>query len=376
MGKPLIVALALAAALGAGALLWLKREPPPLRAPAGAPLAGLLDKAVEGFASAERPWRFAFPADHGAHPAYRTETWHVTGSLSHPSGRRFAFQLAFFRIGVNPPAAQLGPSAWAARDVYRAHFALTDAAAGRFLAFEQLSRAALGFGGAEASPVRVWLGDWTLGAHGAAGEALELRAAQDQSSIALTLRNAKPPVTRTAGGFHSYLMTRLVAQGTVRVGAQSFDVEGRAWLDRAWGEVPLPVGAVVWDRFLLQLDDGRDLMVLRLRRRDGSGEPVLSGLMVERDGAARALSREDLAMEALGHWSAHDGTRYPTRWRLRLPREAIELELVAWLPDQQLPLSLRYWAGAVSATGSEGGKALRGSGHVESPGTRDASAAR
>jgi predicted secreted hydrolase len=376
MGKPLIVALALASALSTGALLWLKDEPTTARTPVAAPLAGLLDKAVDGFAAANHPWRFAFPADHGAHPAYRTETWHITGSLSHRTGRRFAFQLAFFRVGVNPPAALLGPSAWAARDVYWAHFALTDVAAGRFVAFEQLSRAAMGFGGAEASPARVWLGDWTLGAQAAPGKALELRATQDESGIVLTLRNVKPPVTRTADGFHSYLMTRLVAQGTLRVGTQSFDVEGRAWLDRAWGEVPLPVGAVVWDRFLLQLDDGRDLMVVRLRRRDGSGQPVLSGLLVERDGAARRLAREDLAMEALAHWSAGDGTRYPTNWRLRLPSEAIELELAAWLPDQRLPLALRYWAGAVSATGNQGGNALSGSGHFESPGYPDASPTR
>src|SRR5215210_6959597 len=45
------------------------------------------------------PRPFAFPADHGPHPAYQTEWWYYTGNLVAENGRAFGFQLTFFRRG-------------------------------------------------------------------------------------------------------------------------------------------------------------------------------------------------------------------------------------------------------------------------------------
>ena len=42
------------------------------------------------------------------------------------AGRRFGYQLTFFRVGVDPSPAN--PSRWAVRDLYMAHFAITDRA--------------------------------------------------------------------------------------------------------------------------------------------------------------------------------------------------------------------------------------------------------
>ena len=41
----------------------------------------------------------AFPADHGAHPDFRTEWWYATGWLNLPEGRPIGFQTTFFRVG-------------------------------------------------------------------------------------------------------------------------------------------------------------------------------------------------------------------------------------------------------------------------------------
>jgi len=65
-----------------------------------------------------------FPADHASHPEYRLEWWYYTGNLATAEGRRFGYQLTFFRIGVNlvPSSA----SRWAVRDPFLAHLAVTD----------------------------------------------------------------------------------------------------------------------------------------------------------------------------------------------------------------------------------------------------------
>lgn len=378
MIKALIAGL-LVIAVAAGGLLLVQRERPAAAMPAAESLAALLPRDAEGFASAHAPWRFSFPRDHAAHQDYRTESWRFSGNLSTREGRRFAFQLTLLRIGVNPPAAAIGPSAWATREVYWGQFAVTDAAANRFHAVERFTRAAMGQSGSAVSPVRVWLEDWVMEVRDADGEraSFHLRAAQEDIRIAVSLRSAKPAViptgdaaagdTASAGSpFHAYVMTRLIAQGTIEIDGRASDVEGHAWLDRAWGLVPVPVGPVVWDRFLLQLDDGRDVMGVRLRRRDGTGEPEVTALLVESGGAARTLPRSGLAIEVLDHWtSPHDGTRFPARWRVRSADERLELSLTPYVAAQELHTSLRSWAGAVGIRGTADGRPIGGDGYVE-----------
>ena len=45
-------------------------------------------------------YQFEFPRDHGSHDEYRTEWWYYTGHLQTERGRRYGFELTFFRVGV------------------------------------------------------------------------------------------------------------------------------------------------------------------------------------------------------------------------------------------------------------------------------------
>ena len=90
----------------------------------------------------------ALPADHVSHPDYKIEWWYYTGNLDTREGRRFGYQVTFFRVGVNrtPPNA----SRWAVRDLHMAHFAVSDLASGRFHVFDRLQREGAGWAGAAA----------------------------------------------------------------------------------------------------------------------------------------------------------------------------------------------------------------------------------
>jgi predicted secreted hydrolase len=377
--KALIATLLLIALAASAPFLMKEPEAPPVAPIDMSLLPALLQQDVEGFASADTPWRFSFPDDHAAHPDFRTELWQFSGSVSDRHGRHFGFQLTFFRIGVTPPATPIGDSAWATRDVYSAQFAVTDAADNRFHAFERFARAAMGLSGSSPSPLRVWVEDWMMEVRDGDGEeaSFDLRAAQDGIGVELSLRSAKPAVIPTAGRagpgggsvpntVHAYLMTRLIAHGTIRIGDRSFDVEGDAWLDRAWGLVPVPLGPVVWDRFSLQFEDGRELVSLRVRRRDGSGEPVVTAMLVERDGSTRVPAEPAPTIDVLAHWSSpYDGTRFPAEWRVSVPDEKLEVYLVPYVAAQDRRLSLRSWAGTVRINGTLNGRPIEGDGYVE-----------
>ena len=60
----------------------------------------------------------------------------------------------------------------------------------------------------------------------------------------------------------------------------------RAWFDHEWGPGVLPQEAQGWDWFALQLDDGSDLMLYRMRARERRRDAVLRGHV--RSGRRRA----------------------------------------------------------------------------------------
>ncbi|RMD75301.1 MAG: carotenoid 1,2-hydratase, partial [Chloroflexi bacterium] len=77
----------------------------------------------EGFERVITPRPFVFPADHGPHPTFQTEWWYYTGNLTAENGRRFGFQLTFFRRALSP-YPPVRESAWATNEIYMAHFAV------------------------------------------------------------------------------------------------------------------------------------------------------------------------------------------------------------------------------------------------------------
>ena len=66
----------------------------------------------------------AFPADHGAHPDFRTEWWYATGWLTLPDGSPLGFQTTFFRVRTG--IGEDNPSAFAPRQLILAHAAIAD----------------------------------------------------------------------------------------------------------------------------------------------------------------------------------------------------------------------------------------------------------
>jgi predicted secreted hydrolase len=333
----------------------------------------------DGFARATRPRSFEFPRDHGPHPAFRTEWWYYTGNLQNGDGRRFGYQLTFFRQALQPDSVPR-QSAWASNQVYLAHFALSDPANDNFYYAERFSRAGLGLAGATAEPFKVWLEDWSAG--GTAGDSLpmQLRADSGEVTIALQLDNSKPFVLQGQQGLsqksaepgnasYYYSLTRMPTSGEIRIAGNSYQVSGSSWLDREWSTSALGPDQTGWDWFSLQFDDYKELMYYQLRLKDGQPDPLSSGVLVAENGESTSLSAADVRIEVLDYWtSPHSGGRYPARWRLQIPAAQLTLELVPLMADQELQTSVRYWEGAVSVQGTREQKRVQGYGYVEMTG--------
>jgi predicted secreted hydrolase len=145
-------------------------------------------------------------------------------------------------------------------------------------------------------------------------------------------------------------------------------VSGLSWMDHEFGSGQLQADQSGWDWFSIQLDDRREIMEYRLRRKDGRVVPESSGSLVDQRGDVRYLPLSAVSVEALGTWkSPHTGGVYPSGWHLRVPAGHIDVMLVPAVRDQELENSVggvSYWEGAVEVNDAASGRHV-GVGYVE-----------
>ena len=94
----------------------------------------------------------AFPRDTGAHPAFRSEWWYITGWVRDAEGNRFGIQVTFFRN--RPRVAESNPSAFAPRQLLFAHAAIADPRYGRLRHDQRAAREGFDLAGAG---IRLWI---------------------------------------------------------------------------------------------------------------------------------------------------------------------------------------------------------------------------
>lgn len=308
-------------------------------------------------------YRYSFPRDHFAHGDFRTEWWYYTGNLRSSEGKRFGFELVFFRQGARGDAAE-NRSAWRIDDAYLAHLALTDIDGKRFYPHERLNRAGPGIAGASFEQRRVWNGNWSAQWN---GERQRLTATAEEFNFALEAEAAKPLVIHGANGVsqkaegagkasHYVSFPRLKVTGGLQVEGARYRVSGMAWMDHEWFTHQLDPSQVGWDWFSVQLDDNRELMLFQLRTKTGTIDPNSSGTYVDRQGMAHHLSLHEFSLEPGRYWvSEKTRARYPVSWRIRVPSLGLDVQCDAALDNQELTAGTVYWEGAVRYSGSAGG---------------------
>jgi predicted secreted hydrolase len=342
---------------------------------------GLAADTSQEFRVATEGYQYAFPRDHGAHEDFRTEWWYYTGQVKTKDGRPFGYQLTFFRRGMPRHQVRTLPSQWAVTQLYLAHFAVSDLSKGHFHYAEKISRAGLGKAGAARDRLHVWIDQWSAESPSTAPGTQTLHATNGDLALQLTVSPEKSLVVHGTQGIsrkgaaagqasHYYSFTRLATTGTLSIGGQRFDVTGSSWMDHEFGSADLDKDLVGWDWFSLQLDDQRELMLYRLRRADGSADPVSSGTIIDRDGLGHHLSIGDFTLEPTSNWTSQTShARYPQRWQLTIPSQQLSLELVPLMAEQELSTTrstqVTYWEGAIAATGTAQGQPIHGQGYME-----------
>lgn len=335
--------------------------------------------STEGFAKATTVKPMEFPAEHGPHPDFQTEWWYFTGNLADAAGERFGFQLAIFRRALSPAIDPRG-SAWATNQVYFADFALTNVGGREFFSQNRFSRGAAGLAGATLEPVyRVWIEDWEILGLDPQADRMQLKASTPDYAIDLIAEVIKPITLQGDRGLSAkspepgnasyyYSITRMPTTGTMTVRGRQYTVTGNSWMDHEFSTSVLSEDATGWDWFSIQLDDGRDIMLYQIRKRDGTIEVTSDGNIIQADGSTYHLTKDEYTITPRGSWqSPRTGTIYPSGWDLviRAPSGEIRMTVEPMLQDQELNSVTAYWEGASRVAGTEYGQPLTGYAYVE-----------
>ena len=321
-------------------------------------------------------WSYEWPRDHRVHTDFKTEWWYLTGNLRAADGRRFGYQLTFFRQGLRLPGSPEVKSRFVGDALKFGHFTITDLSAGEFHFSQSLKRGAFGEAGFADDHRLAWLGDWSLEL--AADGAFLARATDGARSLSLRLESSKPWAVHGEGGIsrkaeedghasHYYSATRMRSAGTLRIGGKDVAVEGESWFDHEWATNQLGRGQVGWDWFSVQLDDGSELMIYQLRRNDGTVDRASSGSWISADGAVRHLRKDDIELTPQRFWkSPKTGGNYPLAWSVKVPSLKLELNVSTPLDAQELVLKpVVYWEGLIDIAGSREGRTVKGHGYLE-----------
>ena len=269
--------------------------------------------ASEGYAFPQAGRKFTFPRDHGSHPEFKIEWWYLTGHLYAEDGRRFGLQATFFRRADG--TASKG-------NIFLAHMALLDVKSGRFIHQERLNREGWDASAAIGS-LDVKCGPWSLRMD-EAGTMKVIGSVRAEASFALELKPAKPLVIFGENGVsrkgaaptaasHYLTFPRLETRGVLTLGTEQIKTHGEMWMDHEMSSSQLGEDQVGWDWACLQLRDGREAMVYRMRRRDGATDPFSTLAWVDAAGAVQHVGAKDFTLSPIGSWrSPRSGAEYPS----------------------------------------------------------------
>lgn len=322
--------------------------------------AGLGSDAA-GFAQVLPGKELTFPADFGAHPAFRIEWWYITANLTDSSGAAFGAQWTLFRQALAPPPEHDG---WASQQIWMGHAAVTSATTHRFT--ETFARGGVGQAGVDVTPFHAWIDAWDMAAVEPMNERtlapLQLSARGADFSYALRLDAEQPLVLQGERGYSkksergqaSYYFSQpyFKAKGQLVIDDRQVDVSGLAWMDREWSSQPLASDQTGWDWFSLHLASGEKVMLFRLRQNDGKN--YFAGNWIGLDGQSVQLAPSAIVMTPTANTDVA-GRKLPTQWHIAIAERGLAVDCTPLNAQSWMGTSFPYWEGPIDVHGSHAG---------------------
>jgi predicted secreted hydrolase len=313
------------------------------------------------------------PAADAVLPEQPVQWWYWTGHLA-AGERRFGFEACFFAFNAESLLGQrlrnrlqgqtfverIGVDLLSHHGFQMADIALTDRAAGRYeghvlfalgmppvmpgryaleLSFPSGRAEASGGGGIDR--LRLDGGNWRL----------DLELSNDDATTPPARHYEGERHDYTFGGYtYYYSRPNQAATGRLILDGETFDVCGRGWFDRQYGDLNAAVHQG-WQWFAIQLTEGTQIMLFDIT----GAETETFGALV--NGAEYThLAPDDFSIETLRQWtSPASRIEYPAQWRIVIgSRQFIVTPVIADQELREMDPFPTYWEGDCGVTREDG----------------------
>ncbi|GAB2945927.1 lipocalin-like domain-containing protein [Hymenobacter coalescens] len=318
--------------------------------------------------------RAQLPREEAVHVRNSVEWWYFTGHLrDQQSGEQYGIEYVFFHF--NPSGK---------RDYLMVNVAVTDPKQQRFhydYALQPQRRIL-----PDSLPIRLRLPKaeqlWSLDGQEGRYQLKAGLTTHPGTGFELTTTPAKPVLLHGGTGYEQYgpvakagyySYPRLSTTGTLTLDGQARSVSGELWYDRQWNCGSVNKRHIAWDWLSIQLHETRDDLMLYTVHNKKTQERIGGGSLFGPQGENQHLEAKDFQLEPIDHWqSPRTGSRYPARWRVRVPAKGYDLTVEPLVPEQELSLKLfkalpplNYWEGMCRVTGTHHGQPVTGNAYVE-----------
>jgi len=323
-----------------------------------------------------QPQALVFPRDFGAHPAFRTEWWYLTGWLN-ASPQPIGFQITFFRSRTRHPDDN--PSRFAPQQLMFAHAALALPNEGKLRHSQTSARVGPAGVAFETADTALQLSGWTL--KRTPDDRYDIFIPADDFTLTIEATPAGAPVLRGESGYslkgpsaelasYYYSRPQMPVQATLTLKDPASEnrsapqnLSGTAWFDHEWSSSLLMDGAVGWDWIGINLFDGGSLMGFRIR--DAAGQTLFSEWDWRDAQGHRISAKANADWVPFGSWrSPRSLIVYPEGFTLKTPDQQWQLKTL--MADQEVDARAStggfYYEGAVELL--ENGQAI-GRGYLE-----------
>ena len=320
-------------------------------------LLGCSEKASYG------PAQVKFPEDEGAHPESGMEWWYLNATVSDNLGHQYTAMLAYFsKESPRPPLKIISIADLDAETFYH-----------EVPKIQELVAANPDY--AEGSLDLRWDDYDRCYRVDEDSYHYSLQAKGDTIGFSFDLAQDKDPlmvggdglIEWTEGSTYYYSLTRLHVEGQLEIRGETIEVTGVGWMDHQWMDALAEKG---WQWFSIQLDDQTDIICWNIVSLDGIVES--SDLtMMRPDGTLYHTT--DIELVSSDSWeSPLTEQLYGTTWNLHESKNAVDLDIFARLPQQEIILlkdvpsyTWQIWEGGTTVSGQIDGSTVSGIGYAE-----------
>jgi predicted secreted hydrolase len=295
--------------------------------------------------------------DLAGHEWAHMEWWYYTGHLKSPDGKKYGFELCFFKRRIDKDKVYGVPLTLFDDTAFMGHFAVVDISNKKYLKW--------GILGSSYDNCSVSMDEFNINIFSwkAWGDehTHNIRAKKKDTYLDLKLELQKPitmhgtdGIVKKSADVGSYYMasSRMKAAGKLCFEGVEMEVSGQGWFDREFGNLGRTT-VNGWDWFSIQLDNNNEYVIYILHDENRETDPFSFAAKVDEDGVSHPLPIDEVEITELEKWqSGHSGASYPVSWQVKIPKWDLDVKITACVDEQEFAFwDLTYWEGACEVEG-------------------------